>query len=88
MNNKWVLVNVVWYDGRDAFVSKFVLQCDEDGVTTEDSKAKVEEYLTGNGEVLKFDEVSIVGFEHIMALEKHEQPDYKAAFDRFKNMWF
>ena len=86
--NNWVLVNVVWYDGKDAYVSKFVLQADNEGVATDEAKAATEEYLTGNGEILKFDEIALVGFDGIMALEKHEQPEYRAAFDRFKNMYF
>ena len=85
---KWWMCNVVWYDGSDAFVSKFVLQADDEGIT-EDSKRKVRTYLDGNGEVLKFDRLYSVDFDNILALRDYtEQPELQTAYERFKEMWF
>ena len=92
MDKQWYLANVIWYDGCDAFVSKFVVQVDtvdgERGVTDE-SKAKLDAYLHGNGEILKIDLLYDVNFDNILAMKDHtEVPEYQAAFERFKNMWF
>lgn len=98
----WYVVNVVWYDGVDAYVSKFVLQVervetDGEGVRlepTNESKWKVEKYLQGNGDVLKYDPLYGVDFENIIAFKGYEKSDLRseqelfAAYDRFKNMWF
>ena len=65
---KWWMCNVVWYDGSDAFVSKFVLQADDEGIT-EDSKRKVRTYLDGNGEVILCGEEMNKGDEYIKIAE-------------------
>ncbi len=90
---KFWMCNVVWYDGSAAFVSKFILQSEDDEIT-EDSKRKVRQYLNGNGEVLKIDPLFTVDFDNIVALKTFENStsEYEleqfAAYDRFKNMWF
>jgi len=93
MNNKWWMCNVVWYDGTDAFVSKFVLQAEDDEITA-DSRYRVSKYLDGNGEVLKIDPLYPVDFDNIVALKTYENSSLEseieqfAAYDRFKEMWF
>ena len=82
--NEWYLVNVVWYDGVEAYVSKFILQCDE-GELTEDSKKRTEEYLDGNGEILKFDVCYAVKLENIIA---YKNSDHQEIYQRFEEMWF
>lgn len=98
MNNVWYMVNVVWYDGQDAFVSKFIGQIEygEDGTPklTAESISKIEEYLSGNGEALKFDLLYSMDFDNIVALKNYEysKEEYEieqfAAYERFKNLWF
>ena len=86
--SKWWMCNVVWYDGCDAFVSKFILKADEDGVTQE-SEGLVGQMLNGNGEVLKIERLYAVDFDNIIALKDYtEQPELQRAYDRFKEMWF
>lgn len=93
----WYMCNVVWYDGQDAYVSKFVLKADEinDVVgITEESDRKVRSYISGNGEVLKVDLLYPVDFDNIVALKSYENSHLEseielyAAYDRFKHMWF
>lgn len=85
---KFWLTNVVWYDGCDAFVSKFVLKVDEDGVTQE-SEGLVGQYLVGNGELLKIDPLYPVDLDNILAFRDCEdQHELQAAYNRFKEMWF
>lgn len=91
--NKWWMCNVVWYDGSDAYVSKFILKATEEGVT-EESEGLVGQYLNGNGELLKIDPLYYVNFDNIIALKtyedsnsEHERSLYNA-YERFKEMWF
>lgn len=98
----WMLVNVVWYDGEYAYVSKFVMEAEreEDGfgslVVTDRAKELVENYLSGNGEVLKFDELFSVNLDNIIAYknvydDKDNPTEYEkecyAAYDRFRKMY-
>ena len=88
MNNRsWWLTNVVWYDGIDAFVSKFILQCDEEGVTQE-SEGLVGQYLNGNGELLKIDRLYPVDLDNIVAFKDADEAELKTAYDRFKQFYF
>ena len=88
MKKTWWVCNVVLYDGCDAFVNKFVLQCDENGVTQE-SEGLVGQYLDGNGEILKIDRLYLVTLENIIALKDYkEQPELQAAYERFKEFYF
>ena len=102
MKNSWWMINVVWYDGSDAFVSKFIGQMeaneDEDGLIeetlTDETISKIKEYLSGNGEALKFDPLYSMDFDNIVALKGYENStsEYEielfAAYGRFKEMWF
>ena len=85
--NKWWMCNVVWYDGCDAFVSKFILKCDLGGIT-EESEGLLRQELNGNGELLKVDKLYPVDFDNIVALKDTEQPELQEAYNRFKDMWF
>jgi len=96
----WVMTNVVWYDGSDAYVSKFILKQKrtDDGANdtvTEESEDRVRQYLgEGNGEVLKIDVLYGLSFDSIVALKDYEKSGYKseveqfAAYERFKEIWF
>lgn len=70
MDNKWYLYNVVFYDGVDAFVSKFVASADET-----DARKHIVSYSHGNGEVLKLDKLYPLSFEDIIAM-KNVSDDY------------
>lgn len=92
---KWAMCNVVWYDGLDAFVSKYILRI-QDAVfdVTDESRELVEEEICGNGEILKIDILSPLDFDNIEALKGYEKSDrpyeqeqYRA-YLRFKDMWF
>ena len=85
--NRWWMCNVVWYDGSDAFVSKFVLKCDI-GEVTEESEGLVDQYLNGNGELLKIDRLYPVELENIIALKDSELPELQKTYDRFKEFYF
>ena len=85
--NKWWMCNVVWYDGVDAYVSKFVLRCDENGVTQE-SEGLVGQYLNGNGEVLKIDRLYPVTLENIVALKDSKEEQQQWAYNRFNEFYF
>ena len=102
MKNTWWMTNVVYYDGSDAYVSKFVLktttELNEDGVecpkVTEESEGLLGQYLNGNGEILKVDLLYPVDLDNIIALKDWDDApqetinEMKAAYDRFKEMWF
>ena len=88
---KWVMTNVVFYDGINAYVSKFVIKADEDEPFTlvnEDSMKKVADYLSGNGEILKVDILYAVDFDNIVALKDADDAELRCAYDRFKEMYF
>lgn len=83
------LVNVIWYDGIDAYVSKFILPCSSDNkkVTTAGMK-KCKEYMNGNGEILKFDVLYPVTLENINSFGVYGDNEQKATYDRFSKMYF
>lgn len=82
----WYLVNVVWYDGVEAYVTKFVLPVDESYQLTKETKSKVRKYLDGNGEVLKFDTCYPVSLDNILAFK--DDIDNSAIYNRFETMYF
>ena len=93
MDKYFYMCNVVWYDGDEAYVSKFVLECECDpeygtvkGATV-DAKEKVERYLSGNGEILKIEPYSRYDLELITGLSRLEGEMF-AAYGRFNEMYF
>lgn len=90
--NEWYLCNVVWYDGAEAYVGKFVLRANDSGITKE-SEIRLRDHLAGLGELLKVDILYAVNFDDILHLERYDglektAREMKAAFERFKGMWF
>lgn len=86
------LVNVVWYDGCDAYVSKFIVQC-EGFEVTEDSIKRIKQYLDGNGEVLKVDYLYDLTLDNIIAMgeiepQTEDDAEKFASVDRFRTMYF
>lgn len=82
--NIWAMFNVVWYDGTDAYVTKFVCRTDENLTITKDSQRLVKAYLDGNGEVLKYDLLYEVVWDNIIAYK--DQTD-ASIYQRFVEMW-
>lgn len=81
------LVNVVWYDGVDSFVSKFILETVDNQVTTS-ARAKVINYLQGNGELLKLDVLYKVSLDNIVAFKNCDNEELQVAYVRFDTMYF
>ena len=75
---KRYLVNVVWYDGTDAYVSKFIIK--------EGDEKKIKEYLKFNGEVLKIDKLIQVEDEEIYHFINGTDEE-KCAVDRYFRMY-
>lgn len=78
------LCNVVWYDGRDAFVSKFILETQLVAIgelePTKEAKEKVQDEIEGNGEILKIDVIRELSLQDV--LDVCEQiPQVKQRFD-------
>ena len=48
------MTKVIWYDGKDAYVSPFILRGDGENIT-EESRNLLHDYMTGNGEILKIE---------------------------------
>lgn len=80
------LCNVVWYDGTDAFVSKFILRSKGYDEVNEESREKVLKELDGNGDVLKIDILYEVSLDNIEAFA--ESNDTRVIYERFRDMWF
>lgn len=83
---KYSMYNVVWYDGVEAYVAKFVLSRNE-------KKAKDELldwwYENGyDGEILKLDSLYDVTLENIIALRNDCNDVNKRAYERFEKMYF
>ena len=83
------LFNVVWYDGYEAYVSKFILEC-HDGNITPCAMSKLEKYLNGNGEILKVDYRHAIEFDDIIELNESTatQDNLAVELRRFKKMYF
>ena len=98
------LVNVIYYDGESAYTTQFILQTFRDTISggevriTGQSKAKLEKYLEGNGELLHIDiKVPIITLEDTISMRSGEyvctsfrlgEGAQYACYDRFKEMYF
>ncbi len=90
MGIKLVLVNAVFYDGVNAYVSKFIVKADADKpfeTVDEDSKCRIATYLSGNGELLKIDILHDVTFDNLLAFTDAEDAELRCAYNRFKEMY-
>ena len=78
---KYSIYNVVWYDGLNSYVSKFVLPVDE-------NKAKKDllDWWDCDGEILKLDRLYGVSLEDIIALRNGNED--LNTFERFEQMYF
>lgn len=81
---KYSLFNVVWYDGVDAYVTKFILKSDKNG------KRDLLNYWEErgfDGRILEVDLLYSVSLENILSFSNGDD-EYKRAFDYFKEMYF
>lgn len=82
---KYSLYNVVWYDGVDAYVTKFILKSNK-----EDAKYDLLDFWTKrgfDGRFLELDELYIVNFDNIIAFSNGDN-EQKRALEYFKEMYF
>lgn len=91
----WVMTNVVCYDGRRAYVNKFIIQAEAKLINgdstfqpTTESEERLEHTITGNGDILKIDILYGVSFDDIVALKDSDNSELINAYERFKYMWF
>ena len=78
------LYNVIIYDGKDAYVLKFILKSDETQAMYD-----LKKYWSAvgyDGEILKIDKLYPLELRNIIAFEDNEE--YKQAFERFDEMYF
>lgn len=94
---KWYLINVVYYDGCDAYVEKFIGKVAEEArgkyrpYVTEDTENIIEEYLKGNGEILKFDPLYPLTLDNIIAIANdgyNGNSENMAIVRRFEHTYF
>ena len=79
--SKWNLVNVVVYDGVDAYVSKFVFNGDDEKQWRKDFYS-----MRYDGEALKFDFLYSVSLENILAFKEDKKT--LCIYERFESMYF
>lgn len=94
------LYNVVYYDGDQAYTTKFILESKEtesEHYITADAEEKLDKYMEGNGEVLTVDcKIFHLDLSEITALQEGKLttrfdfsiPDQMACFERFNEMYF
>lgn len=82
---KYSMYNVVWYDGVDAYVSKFILKTDEEQAEKDISDFwSIKGY---DGVILKIDMLYTVNFENIISLKNGTNEDCNT-FKCFNEMYF
>lgn len=82
---KYAMYNVVWYDGVDAFVTKFILP-DSEKVALKDLQNFWT--LSGyDGDILKIDKLYGVSLENIIALRNGNDKDIRT-YEYFEQMYF
>lgn len=82
---KYSMYNVVWYDGDDAYVSKFILKSNE-----EQAKNDLFTFWSVNGydgQILKLDNLYGVNLENIVALRNGDNEEIRT-FGYFEEMYF
>ena len=86
------MINVVTYDGCDAYVMKFIEDGEKLGETyrvTEAAKERIEKYCSNGGmEVLKYEFLYTVSLANVVAFKDYGDDEQKAAVDRFERMHF
>lgn len=81
------LFNVVWYDGHSAYVSKYILD-NNDGKITPHATGKLENYISGDGEILKVEFRNVIDLDDIIEMNESTATSDRLTIDRFKQMYF
>lgn len=76
------MYNVVWYDGCDAYVTKFILPSDE-----KEAKKGLAKWWEYDGDILKLDMLYYMSLENILALRNGSDNEI-SVFNRFEEMYF
>lgn len=84
MGLKYSLYNVVWYDGVNAYVTKFILKSDKDGKRDLLNFWKEKGI---DGRVLEVDLLYSITLENIISFSNGDG-EQKQAFKYFKEMYF
>lgn len=82
---KYSIYNVVWYDGVDAFVTKWILPTNE-----QQAFKDLQHYWNTqgyDGEVLKLDKLYEVSFDNIVSMKQYGDIR-KDTFTSFEEMYF
>lgn len=79
---KYSMYNVVWYDGVEAYVSKFVLPENE-----KEAKNDLLDWWDNDGEILKLDKLYSVSLGNIIDLRTGDNENI-TTFERFEEMYF
>lgn len=82
---KYSMYNVVWYDGANAYVTKYVLKSDEKEAIKELTRSW--EQCGYDGEILKLDKLYYMSLENILGLRNGNGNDI-STFNRFEEMYF
>lgn len=92
------MINVVAYDGTDAYCIKFIAEVEkryaidygaDKLIVTDDAKERITEYCGHGGiELLRFDVKSTVSHKEIIEYGKNVTAEEKIAVDRFEQMYF
>lgn len=86
-NGKWCIINVVWYDGVEAYVSHFIGQANDNLQATKRTKERITKYLDGNGEILKFDVIKYLGLSDVIDYKDKGDSDSQVIWNRFLEVW-
>ena len=81
--NKWYLYNFVFYDGVDAFVSKFIVP---ENTSLENARELISK-MGYDAELLKVDKLYSLTFDNIVAMRDGNNSE-RCAFERFHDMYF
>lgn len=81
--NKWYLYNFVFYDGVDAFVSKFIVP---ENTSLENARELISK-MGYDGELLKIDRLYPLTFDNIVAMRDGNNSE-RCTFERFHDMYF
>lgn len=82
---KYSIYNVVWYDGVDAFVTKWILPTEEQRANKDLSHFGDKQGY--DGEILKLDKLYEVSFDNIVSMKQYSDLR-KDTFTRFEEMYF
>lgn len=84
---EWCLINVVWYDGIEAYVSTMIGQATATRQASKETRERITKYLDGNGEILKFDVIKYLSVCDIIDYKNKGNCDSTLIYNRFLEIW-